>query len=111
MHKSYTLLLVACTARKPPFSTALRIYFVCGRITAMRATTLQQAFENLGTLPADLQDELGNQLKDYVMRWHALKADIEEGRAHDVLPWNVPALRLACSMIKETGNEAITVFR
>lgn len=50
-------------------------------MAAMTTATLQQAFENLGTLPADLQDELGNQLKDYVMQWHALKADIEEGRA------------------------------
>ena len=62
-------------------TTTLPIFLICARIAVMTTATLQQAFENLGTLPADLQDELGNQLKHYATQWHALKADIEEGRA------------------------------
>jgi len=42
---------------------------------------LEQAFTSLRTLPADMQDELGQKLLTYVTQWRELKAGIDQGTA------------------------------
>ena len=44
-------------------------------------TTLEKAMRSLRSLPADVQDELGERLLRYASGWHELKAGIEQGTA------------------------------
>lgn len=44
-------------------------------------TTLEKAMRSLSSLPADVQDELGERLITYASRWQKLRSAIEEGTA------------------------------
>ena len=41
--------------------------------------TLERAMTSLRELPADMQEELGQQLLSYVNKWQQLKSNIDQG--------------------------------